>query len=39
MKGRTKSLGYFDDEVTAAGTYDAAARRYHGQFAVLNFPD
>lgn len=37
--GKTKYLGLFDDEIDAAKAYDAAARRFHGVFASLNFPD
>ena len=31
-------LGFYDDPVDAARTYDAAARKLHGDFAALNFP-
>ncbi|HCO96461.1 MAG TPA: hypothetical protein DIU00_21395, partial [Phycisphaerales bacterium] len=33
------SLGSFNDEVRAAKAYDRAARMYHREFAVLNFPE
>jgi len=36
--GKKLWLGYFDSELAAAKAYDRAARKYHGQFATLNFP-
>jgi hypothetical protein len=37
VEGKQKHLGYFDDPIVAAKTYDNAARKYHGEFAILNF--
>ncbi|MCJ7730610.1 MAG: beta-Ala-His dipeptidase [Sedimentisphaerales bacterium] len=37
--GRRIWLGRFKNEMDAAKAYDEAARKYHGEFARLNFPD
>lgn len=34
---RNKFLGYFDDEIEAAKTYDLSAKELHGEFAKTNF--
>jgi len=36
--GKYLNLGRFDDEIDAAKAHDEAARKYHGEFAKLNFP-
>jgi len=32
-------LGTFSSEIDTAKSYDRAARKYHGEFASLNFPE
>ena len=37
FRGTKKHLGYYTDEQQAAKAYDKAARKYHREFAKLNF--
>ncbi len=37
-RGKSIHLGYFKSEIDAARAYDAAAKKYHKDFARLNFP-
>lgn len=38
-KGRSSTLGRFDNEEKAARVYDVHAKLMHGEFARLNFPE
>jgi hypothetical protein len=38
-QGKKIWIGSFKTELEAARAYDAAARKYHGEFARLNFPE
>jgi len=38
IDGKVTYLGQFDSEEDAANARDSVAKKYHGEFAVLNFP-
>jgi hypothetical protein len=38
INGRSTNLGRYNLEIAAALRYDEFARKYHGEFAKLNFP-
>jgi len=38
MSGNRKTIGYFDDEIEAAISYDLKAMELFGEFGYLNFP-
>jgi hypothetical protein len=39
VNGRRIYLGSFENELDAAKAYDSAAKKHHGQFAAVNFPE
>jgi len=39
INGKRKTIGYFDDEVEAAVSYDLRAMEVLGEFAYFNFTE
>ena len=38
-KRKNIRIGYFEDEIQAAKAYEKKKKKYHGEFASLNFPE
>ncbi|MBN2591650.1 MAG: HNH endonuclease [Sedimentisphaerales bacterium] len=39
VNGKQRGFGYYTDEIEAAKAYDKVAKKYRGEFAILNFND
>ncbi len=37
VEGKCRRIGFFEDEISAARAYDAAAKKHRGEYALINF--
>jgi len=37
VEGKCRRIGFFEDEISAARAYDAAAKKHRGEYALVNF--